>query len=85
MATEPLLTYPLKYDFKVIGKRTPSFIEGVTAHFTAVLGTPPTIQERESTQGAYVALNVQVTLANEEQRQEIYKRLHQDPLVTFYL
>jgi putative lipoic acid-binding regulatory protein len=84
----PPIAYPTAYTFKVMGRQARGFEGYVRGLFGELLGAEPdadAVQAQPSRQGTYVSLSVTVTLQSEEQRRRIYARLHQDPLVVYYL
>ncbi|QSQ27047.1 DUF493 domain-containing protein [Pyxidicoccus parkwayensis] len=85
---KPLIEYPTVYTFKVMGKQEAGFAEHVRALFRKQMGTevsPDSIREQPSTKGKYISLSVSVYLLSEEQRRAIYKELHEDERVVYYL
>lgn len=87
-AAPPLVEYPGVYAFKVMGRLEHGFHAHVQAVFARLLGAElpaDAIAENVSRQGKYVSLTVSVLLTSEEQRQAIYRHLHEDPRVVYYL
>ena len=85
---KPLIEYPATYTFKVMGKQEHGFVEYVRELFQRLLGqelAPDAIQEQPSSKGRYVSLSVAVRLESEEQRQTLYRALHKDERVIYYL
>lgn len=84
----PLIAYPTVYAFKVIGKQEHGFAEFVKALFRRLMGSeisPDSISELPSRGNKYISLTVSVYLLSEEQRQTIYKQLHQERRILYYL
>lgn len=84
----PLIEYPTVYAFKVIGKQEHGFRAFVKALFKRLMGTeisPDSISELPSSGNKYLSLTVSVYLLSEEQRQNIYKQLHQERRILYYL
>ncbi len=85
---KPLIEYPTVYAYKVMGRPGNDFHGYVRSLFARLLGvevTAEAIAENRSRQGTYVSLTVTVVLTSEEQRQTVYRHLHQDPRVVYYL
>ena len=85
---KPLIEYPAAYTFKVMGKQEHGFVEYVRALFHRLMGKElerDAIQEQPSSKGRYVSLSVSVHLESEEHRQTIYRELHRDERVIYYL
>jgi uncharacterized protein len=84
----PLVTYPGPYAFKVMGRPDHGFREHVRGLFSRVLGSEvgdDSISETASRQGKYVSLTVSVVLTSEAQRQNLYRHLHAESRVLYYL
>ncbi|MBX7116277.1 MAG: DUF493 domain-containing protein [Myxococcaceae bacterium] len=85
---KPLIEYPTVYAFKVIGKQEHGFAEFVKTLFRRLMGSeisPDSISELPSRGNKYISLTVSVYLLSEEQRQTIYKQLHQERRILYYL
>jgi putative lipoic acid-binding regulatory protein len=85
---KPLIEYPAAYTFKVMGKQEGGFVEYVHQLFNRLMGQElarDAIQEQPSSKGRYVSLSVSVRLESEEHRQRIYRELHKDERVIYYL
>jgi putative lipoic acid-binding regulatory protein len=85
---KPLVEYPGVYAFKVMGRLEHGFAAHVRALFSRLMEgevAGDAIAENVSRQGNYVSLTVSVLLRSEEQRQAIYRHLHEDPRVLYYL
>ena len=79
--------YPALYTFRVIGRQRPDLREHVRKLIQSVVGVIPddALTERSSSHGKYHAIHVNCVLASEEQRREVYARLHADETVVFML
>ncbi len=87
-AAKPLIEYPTVYAFKVMGRQEHGFGEFVKTLFRRLMGTeisPDSISELPSSGNKYISLTVSVYLLSEEQRQTIYKQLHQERRILYYL
>ena len=85
---KPLISYPIVYAFKVMGKQENAFRELVRNLFHRALGQEislDSISEQPSSQLKYVSLTVSVYLISEEQRIRIYEALHKEKRILYYL
>jgi len=85
---KPLIEYPTVYAFKVMGKREHGFGEYIRQKFSRLMGSEvsnDSISENISKEGRYTSLTVSVYLLSEEQRQTIYKDIHGDKRIVYYL
>lgn len=86
-AVPPLLEYPGRYQFKVMGPAADDFAE----HVRRVVGrfvteTPAdSVSVRTSSEGKYQSVSVDVLLESEDQRRAVYLALHEDPRVVYCL
>ena len=85
---KPVLTYPLDYTFKVMGKQEHGFREYVRQLFHRVLAQEislDSISELPSKGAKYLSVSVTVVLLSEEQRRRVYEALHKDRRILYYL
>jgi putative lipoic acid-binding regulatory protein len=85
-AETPLLQYPLRYTFKVMGLAADDFAEHarrLVGRFTDVPAEDVAV--RQSSGGKYHSVSVVVVLASEEERHAVYRALHEDARVVYYL
>ncbi len=83
-----LIEYPTVYTFKVMGRQEHGFREYVRQLFKRLMGTEvslDSISERPSTGNKYLSVSVSVYLLSEEQRRGIYRQLHREKRVLYYL
>jgi putative lipoic acid-binding regulatory protein len=82
----PLIAYPVRCTFKVMGLAADDFPEHarrLVARFTESPAEDVTV--RQSSGGKYQSVSVVVELASEEQRRAVYQALHEDGRVVYYL
>jgi putative lipoic acid-binding regulatory protein len=86
-AAAALLSYPLEYEFKVMGHAADDFAEHARRIVERVVGTAPAerVRVRTSSAGRYHSVSVVVVLASEDQRRAVYRALHDDERVVYYL
>ena len=85
---KPVLTYPLDYTFKVMGKQEHGFREYVRQLFHRVLAQEislDSISEQPSKGARYLSVSVTVVLLSEEQRRRVYEALHKERRILYYL
>ena len=82
----PLLEYPLRYTFKVMGLAAEDFAEHARRLVGRFTDSPAEdVVVRRSTGGKYHSVSVVVQLASEDQRRAVYQALHEDDRVVYYL
>jgi len=76
---EPEITYPRQWLFKIIGADRASLEDAVAK----IIGTDGVTMSFSniSSQGAYIAFNVEAEVSSREYRDEIYQRLKSHPAV----
>jgi len=86
-AAAALLSYPLEYEFKIMGHAADDFAEHARRLVEAVVGEAPAdrVRVRASSGGRYHSVSVVTRLASEEQRRAVYLALHRDERVVYYL
>lgn len=86
-AAAALLSYPLEYEFKVMGRAADDFAEYARRIVERVVGAAPPeqVRVRASSAGRYQSVSVVVVLASEDQRRAVYRALHDDQRVVYYL
>jgi putative lipoic acid-binding regulatory protein len=85
---KPLIEYPTRYAFKVMGRHDSDFRGYVRALFSEVLGVEvgdDAITQQTSSRGTYLSLTVSVWLESEEHRQRVYLSLHGNERIVYYL
>ncbi|HZY04473.1 MAG TPA: DUF493 domain-containing protein [Anaeromyxobacteraceae bacterium] len=82
-----LLSYPLEYEFKIMGLAGDDFAEHARRLVEAVVGAAPPerVRVRASSGGRYHSVSVVAWLASEEQRRAVYQALQRDGRVVYYL
>jgi putative lipoic acid-binding regulatory protein len=83
----PLLEYPLRYTFKIIGLAGDDFAEHARRLVARVVGDAPPadVSVRASSGGKYHSASVTVRLSSEGQRRAVYQELWEDDRVIYYL
>ncbi len=86
-AAVALLSYPLEYEFKIMGLAGDDFAEHARRLVESVVGEAPPerVRVRASSGGRYHSVSVVAFLASEEQRRAVYQALKQDGRVVYYL
>lgn len=86
-AAAALLSYPLEYEFKVMGLAADDFAEHARRLVEAVVGAAPAerVRVRASSGGRYHSVSVVAVLASEAQRRAVYGALQRDERVVYYL
>jgi putative lipoic acid-binding regulatory protein len=82
-----LLSYPLEYEFKIMGRAADDFAEHARRIVAAVVGQAPAerVRVRTSSGGRYHSVSVVAVLASEDQRRAVYLALQRDERVVYYL
>lgn len=84
---ERLLTFPVDFPLKVMGRRVDGFAQAIAAtvgeHVPAF--DPATIGLRTSSQGNWLSVTVTVRLDSREQLERLYRALAAHPLVSVVL
>ncbi len=83
----PLIEYPLRYTFKIMGLAADDFAEHARRLVARVVGDAPPedVAVRQSAKGKYHSVSVAVRLVSEEQRRAVYQALYDDDRVVYYL
>jgi uncharacterized protein len=83
----PTLEYPLHYTFKIMGLARDDFAEHARRLVARVVGEAPPeeVAIRQSSGGKYHSVSVPVMLLSEDQRRAVYRALHEDERVVYYL
>jgi hypothetical protein len=83
----PVLEYPLRYTFKIMGLAVDDFAEHARRLVERIVGDAPAseVTIRRSSGGKYHSVSVPVRLASEVQRRAVYQALHDDERVVYYL
>ncbi len=86
-AAAALLSYPLEYEFKVMGLAADDFAEHARRIVERVVGAAPPerVRVRASSAGRYHSVSVVAVLASEDQRRAVYRALQDDDRVVYYL
>ena len=85
---KPLISYPVDYTFKVMGKQEHGFREYVRQLFHRVLAqevSQDSMSELPSRGARYLSVSVTVVLISQEQRARVYEALHKDRRILYYL
>lgn len=87
LPAHPTLEYPLRYTFKIMGLARDDFAEHARRLVARVVGEAPPedVAIRQSSGGKYHSVSVAVLLRSEEQRRAVYRALHEDERVVYYL
>ena len=84
----PLITYPLDYEYKVIGRAGEGFEAFVRGLVSQALARPITdgqVEIKPSANGKFESVRVTVFLESEAQRVAVYTALSNQPRIVFYL
>jgi putative lipoic acid-binding regulatory protein len=81
------LEFPGDHPVKVMGRNTPDFRARVLAVLAegAAQSPAPQVEERLSRDGSFVSLTCTVRVANREELDDLYRRLHATGLVLYSL
>jgi putative lipoic acid-binding regulatory protein len=82
-----VLEYPLAYTFKIMGLSGDDFPEHARRLVARVVEDAPAerVTVRSSSGGKYQSVSVDVLLRSEEERRAVYRHLHEDARVVYYL
>jgi len=82
-----LLTYPVEFPMKILGRREGGFAQGVMAIVLkhAPDFQPASMEMRPSRQGKYLSLTVTVNATSREQLDALYRDLCDHPAVVMVL
>ena len=82
-----VLDYPLDYVFKIMGLAADDFPEYARRLVARVVeeAPPERVTVRTSAAGKYQSVSVEVTLRSEDERRQVYRLLHEDSRVVYYL
>lgn len=83
----PEIEYPTLYTFRAIGRSGPGLREHVLRLVQGVLSevSDDSITERPSREGKYLAFQIRAFLRTEDERREVYRLLHQDERIVYFL
>ena len=84
----PLISYPVDYEYKVIGRAENDFSGFVRALVAGALQCSIDDEQVEivpSGAGKFESVRIRVRLENEEQRVAVYTALSKQPRIVFYL
>lgn len=81
------IEFPCDFVIKVMGKQQDSFKQAVLAHLQQAYPTVTTddLSERASRDGNYLAITVTVHATSQQELDELYRNLTQDPEVLMAL
>lgn len=84
---KPLIEYPTHYTFKAMGLAAAGFRELVRKLVEDVMGAlaDDALEERPSSAGKYLSINVHVFLQNEDQRRKVYEAFHGEKSIVWYV
>lgn len=84
---QALLTFPLEFPMKILGRREGGFAQGVMEIVLkhAPDFQPASMQMRPSRQGRYISLTVTVNATSREQLDALYRELCDHPAVVMVL
>jgi putative lipoic acid-binding regulatory protein len=79
--------FPCDYTFKIFGRRSDTFVEKVRTIITATLGAlaPEAVRVRESSQGRYLSVTVQIRVDNRALLERVYRDLRAEEEVLLYI
>ncbi|MBS2027786.1 MAG: DUF493 domain-containing protein [Deltaproteobacteria bacterium] len=84
----PLISYPVDYEYKVIGRAEADFEGFVRGLVSGALKQPiadSQVEVKPSSAGKFASVRIKVRLENEEQRVAVYTALSNQPRIVFYL
>lgn len=82
-----LLTFPVDFPIKIMGKRVDGFADAIAALVRqhAPDFDPRTLELRASSKGNYIGLTITVRATSREQLDELYRALTSHPMVSIVL
>lgn len=84
----PLISYPVDYEYKVIGRAEgdfEQFVRGLVSQALSQAIADHQVEVKPSSGGKFASVRVRVRLENEEQRVAVYTALSNQPRIVFYL
>jgi len=84
----PLISYPVDYEYKVIGRAEQDFerfVRELVAQALSQAIHDEQVEVKPSSGGKFASVRVRVRLENEEQRVAVYTALSNQPRIVFYL